>query len=149
MPSDRSTSPWVYAGCGCAGCVGLCVLLGMVAAPATFIPIQTVIVFWFDARRALALGLVLALVILLGSGEWARLSGVDACIAQTPYIFLVAFGIYGAAFLLQDEVGAAWLLYAAALWWLALSLMAAAVGDSCRCRWCRCRVRSDRAGRWR
>jgi sugar phosphate permease len=34
-------------------------LLGVVAAPATFIPIQTVIVFWFDARRALALGLVL------------------------------------------------------------------------------------------
>ncbi len=39
--------------------ITLCVLLGLVAAPATFIPIQTVIVFWFDARRALALGLVL------------------------------------------------------------------------------------------
>jgi len=37
----------------------LCVLLGLAAAPATFIPIQTVIIFWFDARRALALGLVL------------------------------------------------------------------------------------------
>jgi MFS family permease len=39
--------------------LALCVLLGLVVAPATFIPIQTVIVFWFDARRALALGLVL------------------------------------------------------------------------------------------
>ncbi len=39
--------------------LALCVLLGLAAAPATFIPIQTVIVFWFDARRALALGLVL------------------------------------------------------------------------------------------
>jgi MFS family permease len=37
----------------------LCVLLGLAAALATFIPIQTIIVFWFDARRALALGLVL------------------------------------------------------------------------------------------
>jgi MFS family permease len=37
----------------------LCALLGLAAAPATFIPIQTVIVFWFSARRALALGLVL------------------------------------------------------------------------------------------
>ena len=37
----------------------LCVLLGLTAALAAFIPIQTVIVFWFDARRALALGLVL------------------------------------------------------------------------------------------
>jgi phosphatidate cytidylyltransferase len=68
-------------------------------------------------------GLALALVILLGSGEWARLSGIDACIAQTPYILLVALGIYGAAFLLRDEVRAAWLLYAAALWWLGLSLL--------------------------
>jgi MFS family permease len=39
--------------------LALCVLLGLVAAPATFIPIQTVIIFWFSARRALALGLVL------------------------------------------------------------------------------------------
>ena len=39
--------------------IALCALLGLVAAPATFIPIQTVIIFWFDARRALALGLVL------------------------------------------------------------------------------------------
>ena len=27
MASERGTSPWFYAGCGCAGCVGLCVLL--------------------------------------------------------------------------------------------------------------------------
>jgi len=39
--------------------LALCALLGLAVAPATFIPIQTVIVFWFDARRALALGLVL------------------------------------------------------------------------------------------
>ena len=39
--------------------LALCMLLGVVAAPATFIPIQTVIVFWFSVRRALALGLVL------------------------------------------------------------------------------------------
>jgi sugar phosphate permease len=39
--------------------IALCALLGVVAAPATFIPIQTVIIFWFSARRALALGLVL------------------------------------------------------------------------------------------
>jgi sugar phosphate permease len=37
----------------------LCVLLGLAVALGTFIPIQTVIVFWFSARRALALGLVL------------------------------------------------------------------------------------------
>jgi len=37
----------------------LCVLLGVAVALASFIPIQTVIVFWFSARRALALGLVL------------------------------------------------------------------------------------------
>jgi len=37
----------------------LCVLLGLAAGPAAFIPIQTVIVFWFDRYRARALGLVL------------------------------------------------------------------------------------------
>jgi sugar phosphate permease len=39
--------------------IALCVLIGFGAAPASFIPIQTVIVFWFNARRALAMGLVL------------------------------------------------------------------------------------------
>jgi MFS family permease len=39
--------------------IALCVLIGLGAAPASFIPIQTVIVFWFNARRALAMGLVL------------------------------------------------------------------------------------------
>lgn len=34
MAADRGTSPWVYIGCGCAGCLGLCVL--MVAAAAFF-----------------------------------------------------------------------------------------------------------------
>jgi MFS family permease len=48
-----------FAGGSYPAYLTLCVLLGLVAAPATFIPIQTVIVFWFDARRALALGLVL------------------------------------------------------------------------------------------
>ena len=68
-------------------------------------------------------GLVWALVILLGSGEWARLSGIDACIAQIPYLLFTALGICGAALLLQDPARAAWLLYAAALWWLGLSLL--------------------------
>jgi len=39
--------------------LGCCALLGLASAPAAFIPIQTVIVFWFDAYRARALGLVL------------------------------------------------------------------------------------------
>jgi len=39
--------------------IALCVLIGLGAALASFIPIQTVIVFWFSARRALAMGLVL------------------------------------------------------------------------------------------
>jgi phosphatidate cytidylyltransferase len=69
------------------------------------------------------LGLALALVILLGSGEWARLSGIEACLAQIPYILVSALGLYGAAFLLQDPARAAWLLFPAALWWLGLSLL--------------------------
>jgi MFS family permease len=39
--------------------LALCVVIGLGAALASFIPVQTVIVFWFNARRALALGLVL------------------------------------------------------------------------------------------
>jgi MFS family permease len=39
--------------------IALCVFIGLGAALASFIPIQTVIVFWFSARRALAMGLVL------------------------------------------------------------------------------------------
>ena len=39
--------------------ITLCVFIGFGAALASFIPIQTVIVFWFNARRALAMGLVL------------------------------------------------------------------------------------------
>lgn len=39
--------------------VVLCAFVGLGAMAASMIPVQTVIVFWFSARRALALGLVL------------------------------------------------------------------------------------------
>jgi Na+/melibiose symporter-like transporter len=86
--------------------LALCVLLGLVAAPATFIPIQTVIVFWFDARRALALGLVLGggaiggffapqivnAAVLGAGGDWRigwTITGVAALFAAVVAILAV------------------------------------------------------------
>ena len=84
----------------------LCALLGLVVAPATFIPIQTVIIFWFDARRALALGLVLGggaiggffapqivnAAVLGAGGDWRigwTITGVAALVAAVVAILAV------------------------------------------------------------
>jgi sugar phosphate permease len=84
----------------------LCVLLGLVVALATFIPIQTVIIFWFDARRALALGLVLGggaiggffapqivnAAVLAGGGDWRigwTIAGVAALLAAVVAVLAV------------------------------------------------------------
>lgn len=70
---------------------------------------------------SLWVGLVVALVILLGSGEWCRLSGIEICLAHSPYILLVALVIYGSALLLQDPAWSAALLNAATLWWFGVA----------------------------
>jgi len=73
----------------------LCVVIGLGAAPAAFIPIQTVIVFWFSARRALAMGLVLGggaiggffapqiinVAVLSAGGNW-RIGWILAAVAS-------------------------------------------------------------------
>jgi MFS family permease len=84
----------------------LCALLGLAVAPATFIPIQTVVIFWFDARRALALGLVLGggaiggffapqivnAAVLGAGGDWRigwTITGVAALVAAVVAILAV------------------------------------------------------------
>jgi len=69
------------------------------------------------------LGLVFALLALLGAGEWARLSGVSSCTAQIPYILLVGLGLYGAAVLLRHRTEIIWPLWAACLWWLLVAMV--------------------------
>lgn len=73
----------------------LCVVIGVGTALASFIPIQTVIVFWFSARRALALGVVLGggaiggfvapqmlnAAVLRAGGDW-RVGWVIAALAS-------------------------------------------------------------------
>jgi sugar phosphate permease len=84
----------------------LCVLLGLVVAPATFIPIQTVIIYWFSARRALALGLVLGggavggffapqivnAAVVGAGGDWRigwTITGIAALVGATVAILAV------------------------------------------------------------
>jgi phosphatidate cytidylyltransferase len=69
------------------------------------------------------LGLVFGVFALVGAGEWARLSGMSACVAQVPYLLLIALGLYGAALLLQDRTVAFLPLGGACLWWLLVALV--------------------------
>jgi phosphatidate cytidylyltransferase len=68
------------------------------------------------------LGLVFALLVLLGAAEWARLSGISSCGAQVPYILLIASGVYGAARLLDEGSGVFWAMVGASLWWVLVAL---------------------------
>jgi MFS family permease len=84
----------------------LCVLLGLVVAPATFIPVQTVIIYWFSARRALALGLVLGggavggffapqivnTLVVSAEGDWRigwTITGIASLVGATVAILAV------------------------------------------------------------
>jgi phosphatidate cytidylyltransferase len=73
------------------------------------------------------LGLLFALLALLGAGEWARLSGISSCIAQVPYILVTALSIYGAAWLLRDRADFFWPMAGASLWWLLVAVVLAAL----------------------
>lgn len=85
----------------------------------TLIPLISAGVLWLPS---VYLGLVFALLALVGAAEWARLSGISSCIAQIPYVLLIGLGLYGAALLLQYRTVVVWPLAAACLWWLLVAM---------------------------
>ena len=65
------------------------------------------------------LGLILALFVLLGSWEWARLIGLHSTLARSAYVAFIAMLLYLSKFLLatsENFIFAA--LVVAGLWWL-------------------------------
>lgn len=66
------------------------------------------------------LALLLALVVLIGAFEWARLSGLVSPLRQGLYVLLMALALVAAGWLRSHQEGLFLLLACAALWWLAV-----------------------------
>ena len=66
------------------------------------------------------LALVLALIVLGGSLEWAKLAGIPSRGMTIVYAAIVALGLWGSTVLLRQEQAVIWLLVAAAGWWIAV-----------------------------
>lgn len=66
-----------------------------------------------------ALGVVLALVMLLGAWEWSAMSGLHQTSGRAVYVVLVAAAIVGAMWLAASPGGLGVILIVALLWWLA------------------------------
>ncbi len=65
------------------------------------------------------LGLILALFVLLGSWEWARLIGLHSTLARSAYVSFIAMLLYLSKFLLATSENFIFAsLVAAGLWWL-------------------------------
>ncbi len=62
--------------------------------------------------------LMLAAVVGLAAGEWARLAGLPSRQTQQAYVALVVFSLLLVWFLLQQQQGLVLLLVAALAWWL-------------------------------
>ncbi|MBU0499618.1 MAG: phosphatidate cytidylyltransferase [Gammaproteobacteria bacterium] len=66
------------------------------------------------------LALLLALVVLMGAFEWARLSGLASPLRQGVYVLLMALALVAAEWLRPHQEGLFLLLACAVLWWLAV-----------------------------
>lgn len=65
------------------------------------------------------LGLILAVFVLLGSWEWARLIGLTSTMARLSYVAFIAMLLYLSAFLLATSANFIFVALAVAgLWWL-------------------------------
>ncbi len=64
------------------------------------------------------LSLALALIVLWGSLEWAKLAGISSRGMRVAYATAVAAGLWSSAVLLRQEQHGVWLLVVAAGWWM-------------------------------
>jgi phosphatidate cytidylyltransferase len=87
-------------------------------------PVVVVVVLWLPTDY---LALLLALVVLLGAVEWARLACIGAPWMQAVFLAVLALAmLLFVRFLDQPFVGR-WLLSLAALWWLTVAVLLARV----------------------
>ena len=68
--------------------------------------------------ETLYLSLALALIVLWGSLEWAKLAGISSRGMRVAYAATVAAGLWSSAVLLRHEERGVWLLVVAAGWWV-------------------------------
>lgn len=85
----------------------------------TALALIPLVVFGVLKLSAFALGLVLALFVLLGSWEWARLIGLGSTMARLSYVAFIAMLLYLSQFLLATSENFIFVaLVVAGLWWL-------------------------------